>query len=166
MHAPGRPGERRGCGAARLSHPPMLVCAAQGRPRPSLPSGVALQDRPATRFQPEPSQRSRGKMRTETQIDGYRSTRTQTRQDRPWEVVTSPRIAKRFFLLWQLPIAPNSEQLRSPGKPTPGHATLPQARCEGPAAPAPFLLFLPYTAQGNTERPLFSSHPAPAPDEG
>lgn len=92
------PGERRGCEAARLSHPPILVYAAQGRPSPSLLSGVALQDRPATRFPPEPSHRSRGKMRTETQIDGYRSTRMQTRQDRPWEVVTSPCTAKRFLL--------------------------------------------------------------------
>lgn len=93
-----RPRPARGTARLRSSRPPILVCAAQGRPRPSLPSGVALQDRPAARFQPEPSHRSRGKMMIETLIERYRSTRMQTRQDCPWKVVTSPRIAKRFFL--------------------------------------------------------------------
>lgn len=150
------------------THP--SVCAAQRWKRPSLPSRVALWDRPTTHFQPKPYHGPAGKRRTYTQIDGYRYTRIHTLHYRPWEGIASM-CCEKAFAPSQLPEAASGEELCLWGKPTPrpGHAEFPHRACKRPGGagrPCTSLPYQPYTAQwGTPKEPQFPSQPDPALDE-
>lgn len=142
---------------------PRLRCsgaAASCPPRRGGPTGP-----PCHRFQPSRPTALVGRC-GETHTDRYGCTRMQTRQDRPWEVVTSPHIAKRFFLHHgrQERLTANSSVPRANPPPTrPRHT--PPGMMRGARRPRTCLLFQPYMAQGNPKRALCASHPSPAPDE-
>lgn len=164
---PGQPGERGGRGAAGVTRPPTLVCAAQGRTRPPLLPGAALRDRPATRFQPERSQGPGAKRWTYTQIDGQRYTRIHMRHDRPWEVVASQCVAKRLFLRRGRQQRPTANSSVPRASLPPGLATRSSPRQaargrEQPPAPAPPSRTNPIRHGGNPKGAAVSLPPQPS----